>query len=183
MQRFAGNRTVSRKEMVFNCPFQTSTLLFRRECYENLGGMDEDPRLRSGQDYEYFVRLLNAYRIDRIPEVLAQYRVVGPESLSTRNLQERNARGWRLLEVFQEKGLLRAEEIGHRRAALYYEEAKDNMFHLDAPFRRPLWRSIRTGCAPKEAVAMFALSFLPGPALRTLLLGIRGAINRRRVPR
>ncbi len=183
MQRFTANHTVRREEMILNCPFQTSTLAFRSECYHHLGGMDEDPRLRSGQDYEYFARLLNAYRVDRIPEILVHYRVADEPSLSARHVQARNERGWRILEVFEEKGLLRPGEMAAKRAALYYEQAKDNLFHLRAPFRGALWHAVRAGNAPAEAWITLALSILPAPALRALLLAARGGLNHLRVRR
>jgi glycosyltransferase involved in cell wall biosynthesis len=181
MQRFPRSKTVERQEMLFACPFQTSTLVFRKECYENLGGMDEDPRLRVGEDYEYFVRLLNAYRIDRIPEVLVRYRVAPAHSLTQQHVAGISAYGWQVFDVLQEKNLLHPEELRVKEAALHYEEAKNNLFHLHAPFRRSLWRSVATLHAPKEAIGMAALSFLPAPVLRRVLLGVRGAINRLRV--
>ena len=181
MQRFPRRKTVDRQEMLFACPFQTSTLLFRKDCYDTLGGMDEDPRLRVGEDYEYFVRLLNAYRVDRIPEVLVRYRVATPQSLTQREMTDISAFGWKVFEVLQEKKLLHPDELRTKLAALHYEEAKNNLFHLHAPFRGSLWRSVVMGRAPKEAFVIAALSVLPASALRWLLLSVRGGLNRLRV--
>jgi glycosyltransferase involved in cell wall biosynthesis len=45
----------------------------RREVFENLGGLD--PHLHFAFDYEFWIRLARAYRMQRIPEVLAHSRM------------------------------------------------------------------------------------------------------------
>jgi len=171
-----------RSELIEGCPFQTSTVLFRRRCYDELGGMDEDPRLRSTEDYEYFARLISGYEFHRLPETLTHYRLSSSNgSYSEGTLDVSNERGWQLFEVMLEKGLYAPNEARRKRSYLYYEQAKDNLFHLHAPFRRHLVRSIASGCPPSKAVAMLALSVMPAGVVRGVLLQLGSVANRRRV--
>lgn len=161
----------TRQEALAGTTFLTSSLLLRRRVTDEEGGMDEDPRLRSGQDYEYFFRLVSRYRIHRIHEVLTWWRVAPAQSsLSASHRTDDNARGWRLLEVFLDKGLITEEEARVRRSFLHFEQGRNNLVYLDAPFRRHLWKSVWAGRPPRKAVAILVASFLPAPVLRPLLL-------------
>jgi len=165
------SRICTRQEALAGTTFLTSSLLLRRRVSDEEGGMDEDPRLRSGQDYEYFFRLVSRYRIHRIHEVLTWWRVAPTSSsLSASHRTHDNARGWRLLEVFLEKGLITHKEARVRRSFLHFEQGRNNLVYLDAPFRRHLWSSVLAGRPPKKALAILAVSFLPAPVLRPLLL-------------
>lgn len=166
----------TRDEALRGTTFLTSSLLVRRAVVEALGGMDEDPRLRSGQDYEYFFRMVSRFAIHRIHSVLTWWRVEPQEgSLSASNRTDDNARGWRLLEVFLDKGLITGEEAAVRRSFLHFEQGRNNLVYLDAPFRRHLIRSVLAGHAPNKALGILALSWLPAPVLRPLLLGAQRA--------
>ncbi|MFM1920862.1 MAG: hypothetical protein RLZZ303_2496 [Candidatus Hydrogenedentota bacterium] len=161
---------VRRHEMLRYCAFQTSTVLFRREVLDTLGPMNENPALRSVEDYEFFIRMVHHFRVDRIPEQLVQYRIYPlGESLSTETMQAGNERGWSLYTCLRKQGLLSRDESRRFRAALHYEDAKDRLFHLREPFRQPLMRAVREGKAPVEALGMFSLCWLPSSALRFLL--------------
>lgn len=170
---FSSSPVCERAEIVRGCPFLTSTVMFRRHCFERIGGMDEDARLRSGQDYEYFARLVTTFRFHRIPAVLTHYRLAAPkQSLSSGALAHENTVGWNVYNVLMEKDVLTKSEARQRRGALYYDQAKNNLFRLEAPFRMALFRSIMTGAPPKEAVVVFALSILPRKLLRRTLMGL-----------
>lgn len=176
---------VQREEMLRYCAFQTSTVVFRRRVYEFLGGMNEDPLLRSVEDYEYFTRMVLRFRVERLPEKLVRYRIqpLGA-SLSTETLYEGNARGWALYRALKRAGVYTAREARAFRAALYYEDAKDRLFHLRTPYRRPLLHAVIEGSAPVEAFGMLALCWLPSGVLRALLtrlLYLRNLIRRLRV--
>jgi len=161
---------VHRAEMLRHCPWQTSTLLMRRACYDELGGFDESPELFCGDDYLYFARLLHRYTVRRIPEALVRYRVAPlGASVSAGTLANGSTRGWHLYEALLRHGVLNETEARQKRAALHFEEAKDKLFHLHQPFRAPLFRSIREGGAPMEAWVAFLLCWLPAPALRAAL--------------
>ncbi|TNE91692.1 MAG: glycosyltransferase family 2 protein [Deltaproteobacteria bacterium] len=159
-------------EAVTRTPWLTTCFVMRRACYDELGGMDPDPRLRSGQDYEYWLRLLTRFTIWRTDEVLARWRQF-PEhdSLSGTNREAGNPRGWRIQEVLVEKGLLDEEQQRVRRAFLHYEEARDAVLHHGGSFRRPLLRSFAEGRPPRRAYVMAALMWMPSPVLKRVLEG------------
>jgi glycosyltransferase involved in cell wall biosynthesis len=54
-------------------PFFHSSVVFRREIYEKLGGYNE--KYYYAQDYEYWVRILSKYKAYNIPETLAYHRI------------------------------------------------------------------------------------------------------------
>jgi hypothetical protein len=103
--------------------------------------------------------------------VLSRYRLAPVSaSLSMSQGSAENLRGWNLLRVLEEKDVLTASERRAWRSFLHYEQARDNLFHRDAPFRGALLRSILGGRPPLRAVAILSLSFLPAGVLRPLLL-------------
>jgi glycosyltransferase involved in cell wall biosynthesis len=51
----------------------TSTIVFRRSCYEQIGGLDES--LARAEDYEYLMRLAYSYQLAGIERPLAFYRL------------------------------------------------------------------------------------------------------------
>ena len=51
------------------------TVLVRRKCLERIGSFDEDPKLKSVEDYELWLRLAKHFPVGFINKVLAKYRV------------------------------------------------------------------------------------------------------------
>ena len=51
------------------------TVLMKREVFENIGFLNEDPSLRAVEDYEYWLRVALRYKIGFVKEPLAMYRV------------------------------------------------------------------------------------------------------------
>lgn len=172
----------SRREVVHGMPFFTLTLLIRRTCYEALGGMDEDPRLKSTEDAEYFARLVFDFQIHRLCEVLARYRLAptSAPSLSQTMQTEGNEKGWKLTQVLEEKGLLTPHESRQRRAHLHYEQARITLHQGRGAFRGHLWRSVSSGAASWQATLTFLLCFLPGPVLSVLLNAAQMRLNTKR---
>ena len=160
-----------RSDVIDGIPFFTLTILFRKNCYEALGGMDEDPRLSSLEDAEYFARLVTQFQIHRQREILAHYRMSSLEnpSLGLSTVTADNATGWILTEVYERKGILTPDELKRRKAFLHYQQARTNHFLFGEPFRRSLWKCMLTGSPPWQAMLMLGLSFLPGPVLAALL--------------
>ena len=169
-----------REEAITGISFATLTLMIRRRVFEELGGMDEDPRLFSTEDAEYFLRLVSNYRIERIREVLAHYRLApaAAPSISQAALTADNAKGWKLTEVMIEKGLLTPAEIRKRRSHLHYEQARHNLHQLQRPFRGELVRAVAAGAPSWQAVLTLSLSFLPRPVLAWVLRTMLGSWNR-----
>lgn len=167
-----------REEIRTGISFQTSTVVLRRKVYDEIGGMDEDPRLKSGQDSEYFIRVVCGYEIHRLLRTLSRYRLTPlGGSLSGAHATSQNTRGWKIYEVLTEKGVLTPEERRAWRSHLYYSQGRDNLFLHDAPFRGALWRSIAAGRPPLRAVLILVLSILPAKLLRPLLLRLQGGLG------
>ncbi|MCD6287753.1 MAG: glycosyltransferase [Candidatus Hydrogenedentes bacterium] len=179
MMRWDNETICRRSDVIRGCPFQTSTVLFRRRCYDELGGMDEDPRLRATEDTEYFARLVARYNFHRITEPLSFYRVSSAHSSYTDTTRDMyNSRGWLLFEVMCEKGFYTPSEKRRKMGYLFYEQAKDNLFHVGGPFRRFLARSVFSGHPPAKAFPMLILSVLPAAMARWLLLEVGGLVWR-----
>ncbi|MCP4666034.1 MAG: glycosyltransferase family 2 protein [Deltaproteobacteria bacterium] len=167
-----------RSDLLKELPFQTSTLLMRRGCYGKIGGMDEDPRLRSGQDVEYFARLIEACNVHRLMETLTHYRLTSlDDSLNRSHFTPQNQAAWNVFEVMNEKGYFTPGEARGKRSSLYYDQAINNLFHFDAPFRPFLIRSILSGHPPLRAMITFSLSFLGRPLLKKTLLWMLSVVN------
>lgn len=155
----------------------TSSVVMRRRCYEELGGMDEHPSLVSGQDFEYFARLCQRYTVHQLPEELVRYRVVmtgASLSRSRHATSQRLARGMAIHDALARKGVLDGKRSRVFRSLIHYNVGKDNLFHHHIGFRRYLLRSLAIGGlqAPAKAWVMFGLSILPGPVLRRVLVAL-----------
>ena len=166
-------------ELIDGMPFYTPTLMFRRYCYDGIGGMNEDPRLRMGEDAEYFARLLKDFQIHRIREVMVHVRLspIDKASLSVSMINEHNDIGWRITEIYEEKNLLPQSALKRRRSYLYYERARINMRMLKRPFRADLLKSVLMGYSSWQAKLTLLLCFLPRPLLSALLMGMQRSLN------
>lgn len=177
--KLEAQRVCHRSDFIKELPFQTSTVLLRRQCYDILGGMDEDSRLRSGQDVEFFARVVASFEIHRIPKVLSHYRLTPlTNSLNLSNLNVKNRAAWNVFEVMREKGFYSPAEARRKRSSLYYDQAINNLFFLNAPYRRCLLRSILSGSPPLRAVIVFSLCFLGRKQLKRTLTWSLSLANR-----
>ena len=168
-----------RSEVVDGMPFFTLTILFRRSCYETLGGMDEDPRLYSTEDMEFFARLVIRCEIHRQRMVLAKYRLAALDapSLSLGIIQQGNERSWKVAEVLREKGLLTPSEVRRQQSYLHYEQARMNLHLFHRPFRRHLVKAVLAGSPSWQTLVTLSLCFLPGPVLSRVLMGMQARLN------
>lgn len=57
-----------------HCWICTSSVMFRRSLLDDIGYMNEDPRHRIGEDWEFYLRIAKKYSVGLVPEVLARYR-------------------------------------------------------------------------------------------------------------
>jgi len=168
--RFPGGKITI--DQILQQAMQTSTVMMKRKCYEETGGMDERPSLVSGQDYEFFIRIVAKYNAHRIPEDLMGYRVADiGESLSSARFQndKRRKREMAILEALREKNVLNEKYLKKREAIMCYNLAKDNLFTYDQPFRKDLLRSVITFKAPLKAWIMFFLCPLPSSMIKNIL--------------
>lgn len=60
------------QELIFQCLFQTSTVMVRREVLDDVGLFDS--ALPLGEDYDLWLRIAAKYKIGYIPKVLTGYR-------------------------------------------------------------------------------------------------------------
>lgn len=172
------DRVCHRSDFIKELPFQTSSVMMRRLCYERIGEMDEDPRLRSGQDAEYFARLIASCKVHRLREILTHYRMASPgNSLKRNNLTPQNSSAWNVFEVMLEKGFYTQEEARRKRSSLYYDQAINNLFHFDGPYLRYLMKSLVSGRPPLRAIVTLSLSFLGRPLLKKTLVRMLSAVN------
>jgi glycosyltransferase involved in cell wall biosynthesis len=182
--RLRSAKVCARAEFLEGMPLFTSTLLMRRTCYERIGGMDEDPRLRSVEDADYVARLLTGCTVHRIPEPLVLYRLSNRRpSLSAAEADVQNSKGWRLQEVLEEKGALSPAELRRRRAFLWYETARANLHAGHGPFRPYLLRALAAGYWNWRVPLTLALSILPRAQVSRLLVSLQNAANRKKIHR
>lgn len=158
------------EEQILNQTPATPTVMLRRRCYQALGPMEVNRRLATGEDRQYFVRLVLAHRMDRLCEELVHVRV-HPEggSLSTVAVERKRERDWEIYRTLRRRGVLKGTFEKKFRAQFFYNQAKDSLFHFRRPFRADLWRAVLTGHAPTKALVMAALSWMPAPLLRQTL--------------
>lgn len=60
-------------QLIDDCIVWTSTVLMRREVFENIGQFDST--LRRGQDYDYWLRASTKYKIHKLDDIHAVYRI------------------------------------------------------------------------------------------------------------
>lgn len=175
--------TCSLEEVLGGMPIVTSSLLIRRACYDRVGGMDEDPRLYSTEDVEYAARLLQVCRIDRIREVLVDYRLASATkpSISLDTALTARHRLWNVADVFEEKGVFPPAQLRRYRAYLHYAEARAALHGGGSSFRRHLLRAVASGQCPWQAWVMLGLSVLPAGALSPLIIRLLRLQNRRKM--
>jgi teichuronic acid biosynthesis glycosyltransferase TuaG len=71
------------KALLNHCWVTTSTVMLRRSLSEQMGGMLEDVQWRTGEDYEYYMRIAARHPMGLLEGVLASYRSQGAgESVS-----------------------------------------------------------------------------------------------------
>lgn len=68
-------------ELLNECFITTSTVMICRSLYERIGGFNEDPALKRGEDREFFLRAMEQGEVGFVPEVLAAHRK-GPDNVS-----------------------------------------------------------------------------------------------------
>lgn len=74
----------------WNCVGTTSTIMVRRECFETVGGFDEN--MPQSQDWEMWIRLAKEYRFDYIEEMLCRYYVHSGSQITDDVTKELRAR-------------------------------------------------------------------------------------------
>ena len=133
-----------------------STTVVRRECFERFGGFDTG--LRTGEDYEMWLRLSVHYQFDFIPQPTLRYRIWGGQM--SKDYHARYATGIRIMSTFLERNPQAVPAAARRRAWAHTYTGRGNA---------TLWHDRDRMNAMRDYVR--ALSFRPGywPAWRAIL--------------
>ena len=85
------NKVITFKELIKENLIYTSSVLIRKEVINKIGFFDEDMRLKSGQDYDYWLRILNYHQnsILILKYKLIKYRVHN-SSITSIKIKEKN---------------------------------------------------------------------------------------------
>jgi glycosyltransferase involved in cell wall biosynthesis len=68
-------RKLSMREYLFSLGFIcNSSVMIKRDVVKNIGYLDEDPKLRAVEDYEYYSKVIRNYKAVYIAECLVGYR-------------------------------------------------------------------------------------------------------------
>lgn len=176
MWRFSTTRVTL--EQSLQQSLTTSSVMMRRRCFEKLGGMIANRRLTTGEDTEYWIRLVAHHETHRLCEPLTRYRVhVAGGSLSMTDLQRKHERDRTLLRVMLSRSYLTPSDKLLYRSIYHYNRARDALFTTGGPFRGDILRAVATGRAPLKAWVLAALCWLPAPALRGVLRVLLRVIN------
>ena len=79
------SHTIERALLEGSTPLCHGSVMFRKACFENVGGYRE--RFRHAEDYDLWLRMIERYDIDNLPEILYQHRLV-LDSVSSRHFME-----------------------------------------------------------------------------------------------
>lgn len=157
---------------------QTSSLVVRTEAYRELGGFDESLELRSGQDYEFFVRLAHRKPIGFVPQRLSAYRIV-KGSVSHKKQYNYDKRNFYILEKLKTLGMVTDPRlIRMKEAEIYYNRGIEFLYVEDRPFRSDLCKAFfRYPSDPKKAVT-FLFCWMPRFLLKEWLRFLLKVKNR-----
>lgn len=133
-----------------------SSVVARRECFERYGGFDV--ALRTGEDYDMWLRLSAHYPFDFVPEATIRYRVWGGQMSS--DYVGRYATGIRTMENFLKNNPGTVDAAVVRRAWAHTYVGRGNV---------TLWRARQWRAAVRDYLRAIAVK--PGywPAYRALI--------------
>jgi glycosyltransferase involved in cell wall biosynthesis len=133
-----------------------SAAVARRECFERYGGFDTN--LRTGEDYDMWLRLSPHYQFDFVPEPAIRYRIWGGQM--SKDYRARYETGIRTMERFLNNNPDVVDQAVVRRAWAHTYTGRGNV---------TLWRGRDRLAALRDYLR--ALSFRPGywPAWRAIL--------------
>jgi glycosyltransferase involved in cell wall biosynthesis len=172
---------------VFPLLFQDSfivgnSVLIRRECFERLGGFDENVRWG---DYHLWLKIARHYKIDYVDAVLTQYRQHGTQSTRGAASEDPNAIpvGVDVITSILELYPAARRELGQRaidrRMAVFYFDRGYRLFNLgNTPVARtPLARALRLWPTNPRYLSLYAATYLGasgGRVARDMWRRVRG---------
>ncbi|MGB3903999.1 MAG: glycosyltransferase [Anaerolineae bacterium] len=94
------SHTIERALLEGSTPLCHGSVMFRKACFENVGGYRE--RFRHAEDYDLWLRMIERYDIDNLPEILYQHRLV-LDSVSSRHFMQQKRGAAFALECAQRR--------------------------------------------------------------------------------
>ncbi len=116
----------------------TSSVMFRRKIYDELGGMSEDPRLRVADDLEFLIAAADHHRFGRVEGRLAKYRVHGS------GISREDTFIWNegLKSELEKNGILSGKYGGYYLSNFYFKRAEKHLGEPEARVRSDFLRAI-----------------------------------------
>lgn len=150
--------------VVHGCIVLTSSVCLHRAVVDKVGGFSEAPELRSGQDYEYFLRIARQFEFLCIAEPLVRYRQQ-PRSVSESFFMNRGhaiydsaVKDADILDKYKKRFL----------ANLLFSEAEYKLSQLDQRFRRMFLKSLLTYPYQLNRYVVLPLLILPARLAKTI---------------
>jgi len=166
------------EEIFYYGVINTSTLMVRADIFRTLGGYDEDPRLRRGEDMLLAIRLALRHPIGFLDEVLG-YLHLTPDSVTRSEPGNTVLQGLTLIEKLQALGISPTSRmIRNKISETYYARAIHNLYKYDGPFRLDFIKSFfRDPLNLKKIISCLSI-ILPARILRLWLSALLEIKNR-----
>ena len=166
------------EEIFYYGIINTSTLMVRADVFRILGGYDEDPRLRRGEDMLLAIRLSLRHPIGFLDEVLGTLHLT-PDSVTRSEPGNALLQGLTLIEKLQSLGIpLTNRMIRNKISETYYARAIRNLYKYDGPFRLDFIRSFSYDSLNVKKIISCLSCILPARVLRVWLSALLNIKNR-----
>jgi glycosyltransferase involved in cell wall biosynthesis len=169
---------ITATEILHHGIINTSTLMMRTNLFRLLGGFDEDPRLRSGEDQLFDVRLALRHPIGFLPEKLGTIQLT-PASVTRGKPPDEMYQGLLLLEKLEALGVnLEKRTKNLKLANIYYTRAINSLYNYQRPFRADFALAVRYDPWDIKKIITLSCCFLPATLLRpwlSFLLKVKNA--------
>ena len=147
----------------------TSTLMMRTGVFRLLGGFDEDPRLRRGEDMLFDVRLALRHPIGFLPEKLGTLQLT-PDSVTRGSRPDEMHQGLLLLEKLEALGIkLEKRTKDLKLANIHYARAINSLYNYHRPFRADFALAVCYDFRDLKKIITLSYCFLPATLLRPWL--------------
>jgi glycosyltransferase involved in cell wall biosynthesis len=147
----------------------TSTLMVRTAVFCLLGGFDEDPQLRRGEDMLFEIRLALRHTIGFLPEKLGTLQLT-PASVTRSSRPDEMHQGLLLLKKLEALGVHLEKRIQSLKLAnIYYTRAINSLYNYHRPFRADFVQAVRYDFRDIKKIITLSCCFLPAALLRPWL--------------
>ena len=136
----------------------TFTVMVRKDCLDEVGCFDEDPKLTAIEDYDLWLRVAHKQKIACIPAVLGKYRV-HQNNFSSNMVLER-MKLLKLVEKFDAKGFIDAQQKKSIESNLFWLIGNAKLRTKEAGFREWFFKAFKNRMNVKSLFAL-GLCLLP----------------------